>query len=642
MAKKSKQTKRSKGKAVVSKAAADAPVLKWLPWLLGLVAFLLYANTLGHQYALDDASVITDNFVVKKGLAGWPEIFTTHYRFGYWNSTGTLYRPISLAVFALIWQVSPDNPFLFHLVNILFFAATIVVLFKTLRAFWPELHDYIIAAVTFIFLSHPVHVEVVANIKSLDEILSFFFSLLAVRFYLEHLKQQKNNYLVMAVGFYTLALFSKENAITFLAVFPLVGYYYSSDKNRNWIKANTVFIVPAAIFLGCRLMVLKTQSLEVVSPLDNLLVATNGAVEWYATTILLIGKYLWTLLIPLELGSDFGYNQIPATGFGNIKVLLSLLSILGLMGVGVWGLVKKNKAAFGIVFFAISFSIYSNLFIKIGSSYGERFLYVGSLGYAIALVMALRYFCVKKSAIRSGGSKISENEKFDLKKYMVLFAVTGLLGLFYATRTILRNAAWYNSYSLYKTDIRTAPNSAKLNYHLGLEEVKEALKAKVQNQKLQLQNNAFTHFRKAIELYPTYGDAYGQLGLAYYRQKQPEEALKNYQIALKYDPNDAKVYSNMGVIYFEKRDMKKAEEVYTKAVELDPRYIDARRNLGSVYAQTGRFDQAITQFSEGIKYDPNNATLFLYLGYVYRDKGEVNRAKEYLEKAYQLDPTLRK
>jgi len=340
-------------------------------------------------------------------------------------------------------------------------------------------------------------------------------------------------------------------------------------------------------------------------------------------------------LIPLELGSDFGYSQIPATGFGNIKVILSLLTLVGLAVLGVLGLKKRNKVAFGILFFGITFSIYANLFITIGSSYGERFLYVASLGYAIALVMTLYYICVKKSGT-------SENEKFNLKKYGILFTVTGLLGLFYSTQTFLRNAAWYNSYSLYKTDIETAPNSAKLNYHLGLEEVKEALKGKDKNQNLKFQESAFSHFRRAIELYPTYGDAYGQLGLAYYRQKQPKEALENYRTALRYDPNDSKTYSNMGVIYFENKNFKKAEEVYLKAVELDPRYIDARRNLGSVYAQTGRFDQAITQFSEGLEHDPNNATLNLYLGFAYRDKGDTNNSKKYLDRAYQLDPRLKR
>ncbi len=641
MAKKSKRSKTPKIKSTISTSGKNTPVGKWLPWLLGLLAFILYANTLGHQYALDDASVITENFLVKRGLAGWPEIFTTHYRFGYWNSTGTLYRPVSLAIFALIWQISPDNPLLYHLVNVLFFAATMVVLFKTLRAFWPPLHPYIIGAVTLIFLTHPVHVETVANIKSLDEILGLFFGLLALQFYLKYFKNAANKSLITSVIFYALALFSKENTITFLAVFPLVGYYYSSDKNRNWIVSCLAFLVPAILFLGCRYLVLETQSIENISPLDNLLVATSGPVEWYATAFLLIGKYMWTLLFPLELGSDFGYSQIPATSFGNIKVLLSLAVILGLMVLGIFGLIKRNKAAFGIIFFAITFSIYSNLIIKIGSSYGERFLYIPSLGYAIALVMGLYYFCNKKWTDGNEKEKTSQ-KKIDFKKYGVLFAVTGLLGLFYAGQTVTRNAAWYDSYTLYKTDITTAPNSAKLNYHLGLEEVKQALKGKDKNRNLQHQKAAFTHFRRAIELYPTYGDAYGQLGLAYYRQKQYKEALKNYNTALQYDSKDAKIYSNMGVIYFENGDLKKAEEVYLMAVKLDPRYIDARRNLGSVYAQTKRFDLAITQFSKGLEYDPKNAVLYLYLGYAYRDKGDNNQAKKHLEKAYQLDPSLRR
>ena len=634
MGKKNKNKKIGKKTAKIASPKSVSDGNKWLPWLLGFLAFLLYANTLGHQYALDDASVITDNFVVKRGLAGWADIFTTNYRFGFWNSTGTLYRPISLAVFAMVWQVSPDNPFVFHLINVLFYAATIVVLFRTLSLLWPKLHEYFIGAIVFLFLTHPVHVEVVANIKSLDEILSFFFILLAIQFYVKYLNQAKKGLLITALIFYTLSLFSKENAITFLAIFPMIGYYYKDGKNWEWLKSAGLFLLPAVFYLTVRFLIIEAKPPD-VSPLDNLLVATNGFVEWYATAFLLIGKYAWTLLVPIGLGSDFGYSQIPVTGFGNVKVILSLILVLVLIVFGMLGFAKRNKIAFGILFFIISFSIYSNLIITIGSSYGERFLYVASLGYAIALVMLLHAICEKKSGD-------SENKKLDLKKYGILFGVTGLLGLFYATQTIIRNPAWYNSYSLYKTDIESAPNSAKLNYHLGLEEVKEALNGKDKNQNLKNQQSAFTHFRRAIELYPSYGDAYGQLGLAYYRQKQYKEALENYQIALKYDPNDAKVYSNMGVIYFENKNFKKAEEVYLQAVKFDPRFIDARRNLGSVYAQTGRFDQAITQFSKGLEYDPNNATLNLYLGFAYRDKGDTNKSNEYLNRAYQLDPRLRR
>ncbi len=78
---------------------------------ISVIGMLIYGNTLGHQYTLDDFSVIKDNFVTKKGLEGIGTILTTDYRYGYWISGGTLYRPLSLIMFAIEWSFAPDSPF---------------------------------------------------------------------------------------------------------------------------------------------------------------------------------------------------------------------------------------------------------------------------------------------------------------------------------------------------------------------------------------------------------------------------------------------------------------------------------------------------------------------------------------------------
>lgn len=607
----------------------------WLPYALAFFAFLLYVNTLGHQYALDDASVITDNYVVQKGVSGWPEIFTTNYRYGYWNNSGTLYRPVSLAVFALVWQLSPDNPFLLHLINVLLYALTAFVIFRLLQKIWPDLHVFLPAMVTALFVAHPVHVEVVANIKSLDEILGLLFGLLAMYFYVNFLKKEKILPLLTAAGCYMLALFSKENSVTFMAVFPILAMFITKKGEMRKVLSFAVFFLPLCLYLWIRYEVLKTQSIDSISPLDNFLVAAPSDAVWYATAIMLLGKYLLSLIFPLQLGSDFGYPQIPFSSPGDITVILLFVLIQGMVFYNIWASRKRKWHAFGTSFMFISFSIYSNLFVAIGSSYGERFLYVASLGFCIALVMALYEY---------GGTFDNKEKRLPaiFAKNKAIFAVTGILFLFYCGKTFNRNAAWYDSYTLYKTDIQTAPNSAKLNYHLGLEENQKALSVTDKMQKVNYQKSALLHFHRAIELYPTYAAAYGQLGLSYYRQKKYDIAMQNYQKALEYNTLDAKVYSNMGIIYFEKGNLKKAEEVYVKAVQIDPRYVDARRNLGSVYAQTGRLDQAITQFSEALRYDPDNATLNLYLGYAYRDKKDMTTANKYLQRAYQLDPKLRR
>jgi hypothetical protein len=44
---------------------------------IGALASILYANTLGHQYALDDVIVLTENRFVQRGLKGIPQIMVT-------------------------------------------------------------------------------------------------------------------------------------------------------------------------------------------------------------------------------------------------------------------------------------------------------------------------------------------------------------------------------------------------------------------------------------------------------------------------------------------------------------------------------------------------------------------------------------
>jgi tetratricopeptide (TPR) repeat protein len=132
------------------------------------------------------------------------------------------------------------------------------------------------------------------------------------------------------------------------------------------------------------------------------------------------------------------------------------------------------------------------------------------------------------------------------------------------------------------------------------------------------------------------------LGLSYYREGNKDKALENYQLALKFKPNFPLVYSNMGIIFFERGELEKAKESYEKAVQYDPRMIDALRNLGAVHAMQKNFPEAIKWFSQALQYAPDDPTINFYLGSAYRDAGRVAEGQPYLEKAYRLDPKLKK
>jgi len=604
--------------------------------LFFVFGFLLYANTLGHSYTLDDFSVIKENYVTKQGLKGIPTAWNEHYRFGYWNATPSLYRPLTLTTFNLDWAIAPDNPAYAHFINVLLYALTGLVLFLALVKVLRRYNPWIPVLVTGLFLAHPLHVECVANIKGRDEILAFLFLFSSVFSYWQYLDKDKGKILwfmltVLGFGF---SLTSKESSITFFAIFPLLFYFFRKEAISKILPLMGCLSIIVVAFLWKRYGVIGAMGVGNPDVLDNALMAATNSMSHFASSISILGIYLFKMFLPIELVHEKGFTEYVPIGLGNWKFILSFIVYLGLGVYALFQLPKKNLASFGILYFLLSISILCNVFITIGVHYAERLLYYPLLGFCLAAIYALFKIC--KAPI-----KVDGDLKSNFTRSKIPVFVAGGFILFFSVLTILRNPAWKTSYSLYKTDIEKSPNSAKLNYHFGLELVKKGLDAKTTQDKSYL-SQAKQQFKKALQIRPEYGDAHAQLGLAYYREKQKDKAMASYNTSLKHKPNNSKVYSNMGIIYFEAQQLKKAEEVYRKSIKLDPRFVDARRNLGSVLAMQGDFPGAIEQFAAGVQYAPEEAILHYYLGQATRDGGNPQAAAVHFNRAYQLDPSLKK
>ncbi|MBK8489901.1 MAG: hypothetical protein IPL49_03090 [Saprospirales bacterium] len=72
-----------------------------LQWGLFALGFVLYANTLGHQYALDDAIVIYDNEFTTQGISGIDDIlkYDTFRGFSRWKERISWYPAGVIAPF---------------------------------------------------------------------------------------------------------------------------------------------------------------------------------------------------------------------------------------------------------------------------------------------------------------------------------------------------------------------------------------------------------------------------------------------------------------------------------------------------------------------------------------------------------------
>ena len=601
-------------------------------FLVFLFAFVLYANTLQHKFVLDDFGALADNWVIKKGISGIPIILTTSYRYGINMLTDNLYRPLSQVMFAIEWQMVPKNPMIHHFFNVLFYALSCVLLFVVLRKYFSKVNPLIPFVIAILYAVHPLHTEVVANIKSRDEIMSFFFLMLTLLALHKWFAKNSIIGLILAIVCYFLAFMSKEGVITMLAIFPLMGWYFTSASKKNIIISSVLMVIPAILYIAIRSSVLsKYGSHGEAAIVDNFLNAAPDKASYLATATMLLGKYIWMLLIPTPLVSDYSFNQIPIVGWYDWRVLLSLIVLFAMVAYSVIHVKKRSPLIFGILFFLVSISIYSNVLMPIGSSFAERFMFLPSLGFCIAIV----FLCAKLFKVPENNN--SQNLALSAKKAPAFVGIFAVLVLLYAGKTVVRAAEWKDQYTLFGKDIKRSPNSAHLRYYWGLAIRDKALEQKDENAQKQMMLTAIEQFNKAVEIYPSYPDCFEQLGLAYYRVKDLSKSMDSYQKALALNNTKAVTWSNLGIIYFEQGNYPKAYELYSKALSLDSNYADGYFNMGSTLGMMGKYDEAIESFKKCIQFDPENAKAHEFLGMTYKNLHRDAEAKPWFEKAAVLE-----
>jgi hypothetical protein len=602
-------------------------------WLLALVCaatgLLLYANTLNHGYVLDDYSVIKDNRLTRQGWNAFPEVITKSYRYGYYFLNDELYRPVVKTLFAIQWALAPDTPALGHVTNIIFYALTGGLLMYVLFLFSGSALFSFLASL--LFMAHPIHTEVVANIKSIDEILSLFFLLLVFLFIHRRIHQPAGWHLPAAFVCYLLSLFSKESGITFLAIFPvLIWYFTRAPKSLNF-KICLVLLSAALFFLVIRFKVLEGNLKTTFSIADNLLMAAQNGAERFATAVSILGRYLWVLTFPYLLVFDASYNQIPIVGLTHIRFLVPFIIYLALAVSVLFFFRKKEKWVFGIFFFLISISIFSNILLTIGTSYGERLMYIPSLGFCIALAGLIGKFPHKPEADKP------ESLPSFFGSAVIPLSVVLIISILYGIRTVMRNPVWKSNHTLFSHDVNLSPNSTRTHYYWGNYMIKpENLGVTDSLEKMMILDSAITEMNRALAIFPKFCDVYKQLGVAYGKKHEPKNSFDHYVKAIECNPTDPPSHSNIGTIYFEQGNYQEALKAFHKAVSLDPNYTEALANLGSTYGMMQDYDNALKYLHQCIKTDPKYTQAYFFLAITYRFKGDAANEQLYMQKYKEL------
>jgi len=645
--------KKKKGKIIKNRTDAYSSV-KWFnnvkihKIIIFFFAIVLYTNTLFNEYAQDDAIVITDNMFTQKGFSGISGILTKDTFFGFFKKSGKSklvsggrYRPLSLVTFAIEYQFFGANPHISHVINFIIYGLLGLVLYKLLLLLFINIKsikfkELFAFLTTLVFIGHPVHTEVVANVKGRDELLALLFSLLALYYAIKWLGKVDFKKQGIIFSVFVLALFSKENSITYLAIVPLVFFMFFSGNKIKYLTVFAPFFLAAIFFLVIRTLILGFDfggtSLELMNN-PFLKISGNKFVpfsfgEKLATIIFTLGKYIQLLFFPHPLTNDYYPRHISMLTFVDWKVILSLIVNVGLL---LFALVrfKRNKIlSFAILYYFITLSIVSNVVFPVGTNMSERFLFMPSLGFS--LVIGYLFYVL-------------------FNKYSNLsFIAVGLVLLLFSVKTISRNRIWKNDFVLFTEDVKVSSNSAKALNAAGGSLVDAAFKEKNKVKKDKMLNQAKTYLEKALKIYPNYKNAMLILGNAEYFLGHYEQAISIYEKTLKIAPDYGEATKNLGIAYKEagkyfgekKHDIKKSLFYLRKALELQPKDYETNRLNGVANAVLGDKERALEFFENAVKLEPKNAGAYLNLGNAYYNIGDKENGKKYHDFALKMDPEI--
>lgn len=555
--------------------------------VLFFLVIILYSGSFRYGYTYDDAAVVAQNRFVQKGFSGVGDILRTQYFEGYNPHTNArAYRPVPLTCYAIETELFGTGAKAHHVVNVILYALTGIFLFYFLHRLLKNYHYSLPLLITVLFLVHPIHTEVVANIKSRDELLGFLNFLISMIFLLKYLDKPSVSKLIFSSVFYLLAIASKESLLPALTVIPLFLYFFRDISWKKILRLTIPYVAVFIIFLLIRQAIIgANHNSSPVEFLDNPLLAAKDLSTRIGTNILVMGMYLQSLVFPYKLACDYSYNSIPLAGPGNTGAIVTVIAYLLLVFLAIKGFKKKTIWSFCTLYFLITISIVSSILILSSNAYADRFLYTPSLGVCIALgfllyrLPDLKVFQVNKNFF-----------SFPRKNLQPIVLCLVILGLsFYKILTYL--PAWKNDETLFNYNLKVNPQNARMLKNLGSEYVIQAVASTDSARQKQLANKGVPLLEKGLGIYSRQSSGWTQLGNAYFILGDYSKAEENLKKALTIDSTDRFAMSSFGSVLYMTGRYQKAADTWEK---IDPalRNPSDNYNLYLVYHALGMNDKA--------------------------------------------------
>ena len=534
------------------------------------------------------------------------------------------YIPLTMIVYTLTYHAAGAEPQFFHAVNIFIHVANVLLVFWLIYLISGK--KRLTASIVALFFGiHPMHVESVAWVSELKDVLYGFFFIAGLIAYCKYLEakdekpdsinvemepaseqNKRNKYLLMVLTFcfFILSALSKPAAIIFPIVLLLFDFYYRRKSDKwMWIEKLPFFAV--SIISG--IIAIKAQVSE------NLIVDYYPFFQrpFFASYAFL--NYIVKLILPVNITIFYPY---PSLAGGHLPYLYYAAPVIViLLFYGVYRTLKYTRlVAFGFLFFFINIFLVLQ-FLSVGIAImATRYTYIPYIGLFFIIAM---YF-----------DKLYSTEKPKLKPYRqagIIAIISFAIICCYATQ--VRCEVWENDDTVYTDLLEKFPDDpVALNSkgYLLFEQKKY--------------EESVALFAKAIMVKPDYTKAYINLINSYLGLKDYDNAVKITDSALKQAPLNYNLLTTKGYLLSMRQNYTEAIRLYKKSIELNRENTDGYVRLADAYFQMKDYISSVNTLDTGLKYNANDYVLLNNKGYSLFLMGKITEAMECFKSSLSINP----
>jgi tetratricopeptide (TPR) repeat protein len=526
-----------------------------------MLAFWVYQPALHGAFLFDDAAL---PFAMPSASAS----FFDWVRF-------SAARPVLYITYWMNSRISGDDPYSFHVFNVIFHLIATGFIFLIVRRFvewtWPASsatrRNLLSGFAAAVFLLHPVQTEAVAYLAGRSDSLSVMLLLGAFAAFLYRPRREISWPIVIAVlALFGAAVLSKQHTIALPVLLLLTDYWW--NPGFSWKGARGNWRLYGLMAAGAAVAASLYWQLLRNSPSAGFSLKSVTWYQYFFTQCRALFVYIGQFILPIHLDADWDF-PFSRTIFdhGAIFGLIALIVFVALA----WRYRRRFPlATYGFLAYLILMAPTSSI-LPIADPITDRRLYLSMISLLLIVVEILGRVRVQPKT---------------------LAAVCAVVLLALAAATRVHAAIWSDPVKLWQDTAEKSPNKRRVRFQLAMSYYDAGQCA-----------FAIPEFEKTAQLERPNYDLLVDWALAYDCANQPDQAIAKLRQAAMQDAS-AHVYSQIGMIYAKQSRWNESLDALAMAQKLDPNFMATYYYRAGVHLAQNEVVEAIANYRKALQLDP--------------------------------------